>query len=449
MKNRKYFVSAALLAVAVLGLVGCTEKEPEETTTHRVVYTVDVVESHAALKSDAEWTALLEKLVGYAEEGSLVSFYNADLVSGDKAAQKTANDTCITTDREVIIAWCRQQEHDGKTVTLTYDRTTGTYTGIAYAHRQQEAECYTGRLVYIPNEYGGDYPRYSYWGLKVSEDSVFRLVSNYLYLTTDHPIVIGDSAYSVTDIMGHTVTLCGRLYTQWDAYSDYFVLVLDNSRVSQGEPPLPVYVGEMDGYRLLMTLDEENHRMYCTSTLGDMGWQGCIGGGVFRYEETGETDAQGTPTIRVYNDANGDGHPFLMERRDGVTFVLHDLSYYPQDQYRHTLDGITLHRTYGCWETWVCDTMGFNIVIHLNVEGDVHYRLGLSSAPFYVDCPTPFEAGEFYPDHSNNGWGPMTYTATGRLADLTAGYIDEMTRSLTSNEMSCVGSYVFNRIIRQ
>lgn len=447
----------------MMGLGSCSKDDGKSSRFNErdIVYTVAEETTTVHLTTEAEFDALLEQFCDWAEGGSTVSFYGTQAL-GTQASRLHAAGTAAyptkeavtysTTDREEMKRWMAQMEDEGKTVTVTYDSGTGTWNGTAYANapQPQEGDCYTGVLVYVQQDYYSDYQQYSYWGLKVSEDSVLRLSRGGVYLTTNQPLTVGDTTYYAGSDMGTTVTLCGTLYSRWGAYGDYFVLVLDGGSPSpQGEPPLPVYIGEKDGYRMLITLDEEHHRMYCNSTLADLTWQGAIGGGVFDYSETDQTDGLGNPIIQVrgYDDHD---HPFSIERVNSTTTVLRDLGYYSTDNIVHNLDEITLHRTYFCWETWVCDTMGLNIVIHLNVEGDVHYTLGYSSSPFYVDCVTYFGIGEFYPDRFGNGWGTMTYTDTGREVEFIADHIDQNTVSLTlaDGASGCLTSYVFHRIIR-
>ena len=82
------------------------------------------------LKSDAEFDALLDRFCTFAQEGSAVTFYNANRGNKGVAAKDVA--TYSTTNREEMIRWMRQMEEAGKTVTITYDPNTGTWNGMAY-----------------------------------------------------------------------------------------------------------------------------------------------------------------------------------------------------------------------------------------------------------------------------------------------------------------------------
>ena len=70
------------------------------------------------LKTDAEFDALLERFCGYAQEGSEVTFYNANRAS--TGAKDVTNYS--TTSREEMISWMRQMEDAGMTVTVTPPR---------------------------------------------------------------------------------------------------------------------------------------------------------------------------------------------------------------------------------------------------------------------------------------------------------------------------------------
>lgn len=445
------------LIAALLTMVAC-EKDNENPVNHErdITYTIapaasaidNATTTTIHLETEAEWQELLDRFCDYAEEGSEVTFYNANH-KATKSATKDAT-TFSTSDREAMKRWMAQMEDEGKTVTVTYDSQTGTWNGTAYANAPQppqEGDCYTGEIVFIPRDYYQDNPTYPYWGLKVSEDSIFRLARGGVYLTTDHELTIDGNVYHRGDI----VTLCGTLFTYWDQYEDYFVLSLDNIGGTQGEPPLPVYRGSINGWWFMMTLDEEHHKMYCTSTFSDTQWQGRIGGGVFRYEETNETDNLGNPVIIVYDEGYNMGSRFSIERTSSTSLVLRDLTETIQtDLWIHTLGEVTMQRTYNVWETWVCDTLGFNIVMHLNTEGCVPYSVGYSSSPFYVNCTTPFEIGEFI---SDSGLERFYYSATGNEVFFTTEYIYNNNDNshyliLSPTEMTsgCVGNYKFREI---
>ncbi len=434
----------ALLA-AVLTLAAC-EKEGNRHERD-IVYTVaEQTTTTVHLTTEAEWDALLDQFCDYAEGGSSVTFRNAN--STTKSTTKEAV-TYSTNNRDEMKRWMAQMEAEGKTVTVTYDSQTGTWNGTAYANapQPQQDDCYTGQLVYIQRDDYSDYPQYSYWGLKVSEDSIFRLSKNGVFLTTDNPLSIDDTVYH----MGETVTLCGALSLRWDALSDYFVLDLDGRSYPYGTPPLPVYRGSINGWWFMMTLDEVHHKMYCTSTFSDTQWQSRIGGGVFNYEETNETDSLGNPVIIVYDEGYNMGSRFSIERPSSTSLILRDLTETIQtDLWIHTLGEVTMQRTYNVWETWVCDTLGFNIVMHLNTEGCVPYSVGYSSSPFYVNCTTPFEIGEFI---SDSRLERFYYSATGNEVFFTTEYIYNNNDNshyliLSPTEMTsgCVGNYTFREI---
>ena len=85
MKHRSTFIIQhsslvfALLA-AVLMLAACT---PEPVEVERdIVYTVDQTTTTVHLRTDAEFDALLERFCDYAENGSTVTFYNANRTMG-------------------------------------------------------------------------------------------------------------------------------------------------------------------------------------------------------------------------------------------------------------------------------------------------------------------------------------------------------------------------------
>lgn len=125
MKTIKFFV----LLVAVICFAACNKDKEELHHERDIIYTVDTYTTTVHLTTEAEWEALLDQFCNYAEEGSTVTFYNANSVAtGAKDATHFS-----TTSRDEMKAWMRQMEEAGKTVTVTFDSGTGTYSGIAYA----------------------------------------------------------------------------------------------------------------------------------------------------------------------------------------------------------------------------------------------------------------------------------------------------------------------------
>lgn len=130
------------LTIATIMLFVATACEPKDKDlqTRTIVYTVQDETSapkteQVTLHSDSEWNALLDRFFTFAEQGSRVSFYNADRAKGSSTAAGQSKDshTISTTNREEFKRWCREMENLGLTVVIDYDRNTGTWTGTAYS----------------------------------------------------------------------------------------------------------------------------------------------------------------------------------------------------------------------------------------------------------------------------------------------------------------------------
>ncbi len=183
------FKLTVLLAAATLVLTACKPDPVEVLYERNIIYTVDNNRYEVTLKTDAEFDALLERFCDYAEGGSTVTFYNANRVSKSAAKEATV---FSTTSREEMKAWMRRMEDDGKTVTVSYDPSSGTYHGEAYAtapHPQTDwvdlglpsgvlwAKCDLGANA--PEEYGNYYA----WG-EISPKEVYNW-NTYRYGTAD------------------------------------------------------------------------------------------------------------------------------------------------------------------------------------------------------------------------------------------------------------------------
>ncbi len=144
----KHTAKLFTLLAAVLIFAACNKDKEELRQERDIVYTVapagtghDMSTDNADattsvhLYTEAEWQALLDRFCDWAEEGSIVTFHNANHATKRVATKEAI--TYSTTDREAMKRWMAQMEDEGKTVTVTYDPATGTYNGTAYATAPQ------------------------------------------------------------------------------------------------------------------------------------------------------------------------------------------------------------------------------------------------------------------------------------------------------------------------
>ena len=137
------FARLSFLVATALLSVGCTKCYWSEDTVRDITYTIapaasaidNATTTTIHLETEAEWQALLDRFCDYAEDGSEVTFYNANHKAAKSATKETV--TYSTTDREEMKRWMAQMEDEGKTVTVTYDPATGTWNGTAYATAPQ------------------------------------------------------------------------------------------------------------------------------------------------------------------------------------------------------------------------------------------------------------------------------------------------------------------------
>ena len=358
MKTRFY-----ILLAAVLCLAAC-EKNPESSDKQRdITYTVGAPSSswHMAdtaattvtihLETEAEWQELLDRFCDWAEDGSEVTFYNANQIA-TKSATKDAT-TFSTTDREAMKRWMAQMEDEGKTVTVIYDPNTGTWNGTAYATAPQPPQpeprqgCHTGVLTQVPMRAmsAGEVLPGMDWALQVG-DTLFYLVTDGHFITAnDETLTLDNGTYH----LGDSITLCGNSVWNQDYYGEYFYcLVLDYTwRYPSPYANLaPVYIGHANNNMFIMSIDTLNRIIYSTSTLEDQGWQGAIGGGKFSYTPTGETDSHGGRIIEVSGaSTEGNGLRFSLQWHSDGSLTFRDPNFYPQDNIVHTLGEVTMHRT--------------------------------------------------------------------------------------------------------
>ena len=136
------FKLTTLLATLVLLTTACEKPEnptgngsnnsdPKERT---IVYAVGENENRTTLRNEGEWDVLLDQFCKQAQEGSEVVFYNMNQTTylQSKGTSKT-NRTITTTSRDEMKQWMKDMEKQGLTVRVTYNDSTGTWHGEAYA----------------------------------------------------------------------------------------------------------------------------------------------------------------------------------------------------------------------------------------------------------------------------------------------------------------------------
>ncbi|MBQ6069946.1 MAG: hypothetical protein IJK84_10630 [Bacteroidales bacterium] len=196
-----------------------------------VVYTIDSQEERTTVKGESEWEQLIDQFCEYAFDGKSVTFYNLSSQPtqlNPTKSQSAANEptTITTTNREEIKAWMRKMEQAGRTVNVTYDRQTGTWSGRAYAnapiaHDTEEEEIYHGVITSVSlSELSSISLPLSVVALRINEDTTLLIVrDNYLIEaeTGLEGLAIGDTA----DLAGTLQTIEG--------IADHPILVLDIS----------------------------------------------------------------------------------------------------------------------------------------------------------------------------------------------------------------------------
>ena len=221
--------TAAIMVVAVLCLVACKKQESDvnggggdgnNKVERTIIYTVGHCENQRTVATEAEWDALLEHLCDQVQSGNEVIFFNMSPTSchaGKKSYAPKSPTSISTNSRDEIKAWMKEMEEQGRTVRVTYDNNTGTWTGVAYSTMAYVAtdsiigtwhfNCLMSNQIasdghlqdgdlYVPEENGGS----MYYTFKDN---------GYLLLTLN--AMDGTVA---TDSMTWTLTDEGRLYSE-------------------------------------------------------------------------------------------------------------------------------------------------------------------------------------------------------------------------------------------
>ena len=146
------FRITALMVVVVLCFAACKKQDNNvdgggEDGNHNkveraIIYTVGHSENQRTVTTEAEWDALLDHLCDQAQSGNEVVFYNMSPTScptGKKLHAPKSPTSISTSSRDEIKAWMREMEEQGRTVKVSYDSSTGTWTGVAYSTMEHMA----------------------------------------------------------------------------------------------------------------------------------------------------------------------------------------------------------------------------------------------------------------------------------------------------------------------
>ena len=414
----KRIARLATLLTAVLLTVSCTKCWWPEDTVRDITYYLSEHSDYSEysddstttvhLETDAEWQELLDRFCDYAEEGSTVTFYNANRATKGVAAKNAT--TFSTTSRDEMKRWMAQMEDQGLTVTVTYDSETGIWNGTAYATAPQQHDCYTGLLTEVPNPQmtEGPNPPGMVMALQLNEDSTL--------IIADHGQWFWDgylSQDSVATYPGGTMTLCGTLQTRQDYYGNTF-LQLEIGEVLPEPTPRPVphpnggvltYVSDASPmWCVVLSIDTVNRLMYSTVMMYDsinpyIGYNLYVPVGISRYHYYSPADSGGTTYedkvwLYVENDEGLDypGEHYCITGSLDFSggFTLHYADAAPTDGYTVTdfpfvrNDEIltSVHRSDYC-----------DVVLHMNTDGQ--YSEGQSYLLSRVNCVLPFESGKF------------------------------------------------------
>lgn len=134
--NKPMLVTAAMaIALASCGPEPTTPSGETDTAKERlIIYSVGQTEVRQPLHTEAQWDAMLELICDQALEGKTVTFYNmcqTTYTSGSGGTKAAVSFS--TTSRDEMMAWMKEMEKQGRTVNVSYDRSTGRWNGMAYA----------------------------------------------------------------------------------------------------------------------------------------------------------------------------------------------------------------------------------------------------------------------------------------------------------------------------
>ncbi len=224
-------IAKILAMLTVVSLAAC-DPENEETIFERdIFYTVANDEAFSGLsgktihlRTESEWEALLDRFCDYAKDGEQVLFCNTHpgQPRSKRSGTKDTPTSISTTDRNELKDWMKEMEKIGKTVNITYDEGTGTWSGHAYVNIGQEdmreSQTYSGTLVFVPTPVLEEPPLGGrVWAMQVNADSTLILsvhgmmmwnssdtLTNEMLLIQGAELMFDGVAKTHTDLQGHS-----------------------------------------------------------------------------------------------------------------------------------------------------------------------------------------------------------------------------------------------------
>ena len=230
--------------IGLTGLVSC-EKENTHSGDNQnrdIFYTVteetgfsSFSGTTAHLTTEAEWDALLDQFCNYAHGGNQVTFCGNNRPQTKGSTSSTDTPTSIsTTDREELKTWMKEMERLGKTVNVSYDNGTGTWSGRAYANlgqnNSQEPRTYTGTLDFVPTPVLEEPPLGGLvWAMQTGADSTLIITVHGIMMWNENETPDDDMAL----LIGAEVILEGVVNTHTDLNGDTFMTLDINVEVEE------------------------------------------------------------------------------------------------------------------------------------------------------------------------------------------------------------------------
>ena len=237
----KHTITIITLLAAVATLVACKPEEVSDVACERdIFYTVSESPAMSALSghgntahltTEAEWDTMLDRFCDYTQDGVQVMFCSTRPTGQSQTKGLTSSDTpttITTSSRDELKAWMKEMEKAGRTVNVSYDNGSGTWSGTAYvnlSHQDEQAEpqTYSGTFRFVPTPAVQEPPLGgTVWALEVGDDTLIITVHGMMIWSsgTDAGALIIDGAEAVLEgIEGSYTDLHGETFLTIELYT--------------------------------------------------------------------------------------------------------------------------------------------------------------------------------------------------------------------------------------